>query len=108
MGNSGMVERRSILAKAINFYIPAGRWALRMIRWIWIPLLLSAWALAQPVITENLVCSGSRSAGVAEEVSKGTVKLETAEQGLRARKAASAKTSWCRDEIWSWLANSPL
>jgi hypothetical protein len=60
------------------------------------------------VITENLVCSGSRSAGVTEEVSKGTVKLETAEQGVRARKAASAKTSWCRDEIWSWLANSPL
>jgi pimeloyl-ACP methyl ester carboxylesterase len=53
MGNSGMVERRSILAKAINFYIPAGRWALRMIRWIWVPFLLSAWALAQP-LTSNL------------------------------------------------------
>jgi hypothetical protein len=54
--------------------------------------LVEALALAFAlVITENLVCSGSRSAGVAEEVSKGTLKLETAEQGVLARKSGECK-----------------
>ncbi len=53
MGNSGMVERRSISAKLINAYIPVVGWALRIAFLIPIPFLFSTGAIAQP-LTSNL------------------------------------------------------